>query len=365
MELREGNYALLYNETWSNEEPWRCGYCDVFMGRYERDVLRGPDHFCRGSRVCGVAFCKSCSDIHYQRCEAHQKKPTTKESAESPWVPPQDADMDWKHNDELDEGPSPKLDDKNRRPNLSVVLFLRKVSLMLDCTAANVEQFISKLNRLLGDRARRHLGGDFLEDTLRVCQNGLKGGNVDGSEFVADWVESFGRTLVKSEAEKNATLEKFKGSNAAKKEKYHNNQVERTLQQAKSKLRYQEGVMTREAERGLPMPGVGPRRLMKRKAHLSTRSEIENAPSDSSESDEEDEHQESWISSATTPAASSVGLPPTVTGGSSSATTQAAASVSLAPTVGDGSVNSANILPAGLTRARGRNVMREDGTILF
>ena len=42
---------------------------------------------------------------------------------------------------------------------------------MLDGTAAIVEQFISKLNKILDDRGRRSLHEDYVEDTLRVSQN--------------------------------------------------------------------------------------------------------------------------------------------------------------------------------------------------
>ena len=56
--------------------------------------------------------------------------------------------------------------------NLSLLLYFRKICLVNDGTATNVEQFISKLNKVMNDPQRRGLSSDFLEDGLRIVQNG-------------------------------------------------------------------------------------------------------------------------------------------------------------------------------------------------
>jgi hypothetical protein len=140
--------------------------------------------------------------------------------------------------------------------NLSLVLFFFKVCQVRDGSAANVEQFISKLNRVYDDPQRRQLGSDFGEDTLRCTQNGPPTAEFSGDGAVAAWTECFGMKLVKSVAAKATTSEKNAKQNAKRKVQYKQDEAYRDAKRQDSRDKHQNDKMTRDIGRGMSSPGV-------------------------------------------------------------------------------------------------------------
>jgi hypothetical protein len=126
-----------------------------------------------------------------------------------------------------------------------------------------VEEFNSKLNRIMDDLHRRGLGSDHAEDTLRVAQNGVPPDQFDGFEMAPMWSACFGHRNVKSKADKDKCLEKSTNSRTKKRKEYHDDAEFRANKKRKQVTNYFRKKLVLTVGRGLVQPPV--RKSLKKK----------------------------------------------------------------------------------------------------
>ena len=97
-------------------------------------------------------------------------------------------------------------EEDSNKCNLSVVLFLRKVSNIFDGSAAIIEQFNSSVTRILKDRQRGRSDDDNIEDILRCVYNGPTKEKFDPKAYLNSWTEVFKHKLVSTDTEKSARI---------------------------------------------------------------------------------------------------------------------------------------------------------------
>jgi len=71
--------------------------------------------------------------------------------------------------------------------DLSVLCYFAKIAIICDNSTTAVEQFHSSVTLVLHDSRRAHVGDDFLEDVLRVHQNGPIEEEFHGESIIPAW----------------------------------------------------------------------------------------------------------------------------------------------------------------------------------
>jgi hypothetical protein len=160
----------------------------------------------------------------------------------------------------------------------SVLLYFRKICRVRDMLAANVEQFISRLNRVFDDRTRRGLNTDAAEDVLRIAYNGP-----DPSAFMPEtsldhFMLAFGHVPVKSKAAKDESLKVNAKDNARRRTVYAANAEFRAEKQKVERERHRILFETKAKGRGSIITTVAARTGRSERAAMAEEAADEDEP---------------------------------------------------------------------------------------
>ena len=153
--------------------------------------------------------------------------------------------------------------------NISLVLYLRKVCLVRDGFGAEVERFISHLNKIVDDPQRRGLGNDKLEDILRINYNGPSADVWEPSAAVEAWTQVFGMRPVSSVGQRSGSLVKNQKRNARDRQRYADSAELRQKKIKGSSSNYEQIRILVSLSRGAQTEGVKKHRR-KRKVNPAT-----------------------------------------------------------------------------------------------
>ena len=151
---------------------------------------------------------------------------------------------------------SPSAPTASNRLNISVILLLRKMCIIDDGSAAQVEQANSLYSSALRDPRRRGANDATVENILRVAYNSTAQPALADGELLGTWEECMGLKRVMNVKEKRESLQQNQKNNDRKRRKYRENADHRTNKKRLAVASYGREKFAHDVLRGQLDPGM-------------------------------------------------------------------------------------------------------------